>query len=459
MHRSFRFLIMALFCGISLTAGFVLAGAPAKPNILLIVADDLGWADVGYHGANIETPAIDRLAQEGVQLDQYYVHPECTPTRVSLLTGRYPSRFGPHPRAASNLRALDPGTLTLASLLKSMGYTTYVTGKWHLGSRPEWGPNHFGFDESYGSLAGAVDPWTHQYRPGPYARSWHRNEKLLDEQGNATELVAKQAVAWIRQKRAPWFIYVPFQAVHIPIDAPDEYKRRYADREFYDDPVKNESKKRFAAFVTQMDAKIGQMIAALEETGQRANTLIVFFSDNGGLWAGKNPYVGNVPDSPVISSNRPLRGQKAQLYEGGIRVVALAHWPGRLTARKATAPMHATDWMPTLARLAGYAPTTDPKWDGHDVWPLLTGQVAMAEPRTIYIPHRKSNSALRHGDWKLITHRRGKHELYNLAKDPYEKKNLAEKMPDRVEALKKILKTVRRDDVDRLPNDLRGHTP
>ncbi len=323
--------------------------AESRPNILFIVADDLGWKDVGWHGAKHKTPHLDRLVREGLELDYHYVQPVCTPTRTALMTGRVPSRFGPHAQAPSNLRALPPGTVTLASALKECGYFTAMSGKWHLGSRPEWGPNHYGFDHSYGTLTGATDPWTHGYRRGPYEQTWHRDGQRLDEEGNATELVARQAVDWIRQKREPWFVYVAFHAVHIPVDAPDEFKRLYQGVTFHDDPEKDDSARRFAAFVSQLDAKVGQLIAAVEETGQRERTLIVFTSDNGGLLKGGNAYVSRVKPTPVLSSNEPLRGQKAELYEGGIRVPAFVNWPGKLAPRKVAAPMHVSDWFPTLA--------------------------------------------------------------------------------------------------------------
>ena len=274
-------------------------GGPKRPNILLIVADDLGWKDVGYHGSEIQTPNIDELARTGVELDAHYVQPVCTPTRAALLSGRYPGRFGPQALAPSNLRVYPPGTETLASMLKSAGYATHLAGKWHLGSRPEWSPNHYGFDASYGSLTGAVDPWTHKYRPGVYERTWHRDGAIFDEEGNATELVAGRAIDWIKERKAPWFVYVPFQAVHIPIDTPPEYKKPYADKKFYDDPVKNESYRRFAAFVSQLDAKVGQHVAALDETGRRDGALVIFTSDNDGLPSGGNPCVGDVPPTPV----------------------------------------------------------------------------------------------------------------------------------------------------------------
>src|SRR5687768_1393894 len=157
------------------------AEAGARPNILLIVADDLGWADVGWHGGKFKTPHMDRLVREGVELDRHYVQPVCTPTRTALLSGRWTSRFGPHALAPSNLRVFPPGYATLAVALKESGYSTHLSGKWHLGSREEWGPQHYGFDQSYGSFSGAVDPWTHGYRKGAFEKTWHRNGKRVDE--------------------------------------------------------------------------------------------------------------------------------------------------------------------------------------------------------------------------------------------------------------------------------------
>ena len=286
-----------------------------RPNILLIVADDLGWSDVGWHGGFGKTPHMDRLVRAGVELDRHYVQPVCTPTRAALLTGRYPGRFGPHAIAPSNRRALPPGTATLASVLKTAGYATFQTGKWHLGSRPEWGPNHYGFDHSYGTLTGAADPWTHKYRHGPYEDTWHRDGERLDEQGNATEFVAAEAVRRIREGadlqdakggRRPWFLYVAFHAVHTPVDAPEAFKRLYDGVRFDADPARHDSRLRMVAMVSQLDAKVGEMVAALDETGQRQDTLVVFTSDNGGIESLKNAYVGDVPDSPLNSENDPL---------------------------------------------------------------------------------------------------------------------------------------------------------
>jgi arylsulfatase A-like enzyme len=204
-----------------LVASFPLHGAE-KPNILFIVADDLGWSDVGWHGGFSKTPNMDKLVRTGLELDQHYVQPVCTPTRTALMSGRYPGRFGPQALGPSNLRAMPLGTVTLASALKSLGYATYQSGKWHLGSKHEWGPGPYGFDHSYGTLTGAADPWTHKYRKNsPYEDTWQRDGKFLHEEGNATELVAAEAVRRIEEKKAPWFVYLPFHAVHTPVDTPE----------------------------------------------------------------------------------------------------------------------------------------------------------------------------------------------------------------------------------------------
>ena len=223
MQFALRATFALLLVVLATRSSFAAKPNAAKPNVLLIVADDLGWNDVGWHGGRFQTPNLDRLVREGGELDQHYVQPVCTPTRTALMSGRYPSRFGPQALEASNRRAMPRGTETLAASLKSLGYKTYIAGKWHLGSLPEWGPNAYGFDHSYGSLNGAVDPWSHTYRKGPYQDTWHRDGKFIQEEGNATELVAHEVVGWIEKKREPWFIYVPFHAVHIPVDAPEEY--------------------------------------------------------------------------------------------------------------------------------------------------------------------------------------------------------------------------------------------
>lgn len=429
------------------------AAEPAKPNVLLIVADDMGWADVSWHGGRFRTPRMAELLKTSVELDRHYVQPVCTPTRTALLSGRWTSRFGPHVLGPTNLRAFPEGTFTLASAMKSAGYRTAIAGKWHLGGKFEWGPRRHGFDESYGFLTGAVDPWTHKYRKGDLEETWNRNDVLVKEEGNATELIAAEAERQIRAQRGPWFVYVPFGAVHIPIDAPKEYFQAYDGVRFSPDPAKDDSVRRYAAFVTQLDAKVGQLVDALKATGQLENTLIIFTSDNGGIEGGGNPYVGTTKASPAVTTNAPLRGWKNQPYEGGMRVNAFVSWPGRLPPGKCVAPMHAADWMPTLCRLVGASVPADVKFDGLDRWPVLSGAEPQPAPRTIYVPHHQ-RSAVFFGDWKLIAphgNPQGKAELYDLATDPYEQRDLAAEQPAKLAEMRARFVALKAGDLPAIP--------
>jgi len=252
---------------------------------------------------------------------------------------------------------------------------------------------------------------------------------------------------------------VPFTAVHIPVEAPEEYIGLYAAETFYDDPVKDESLKRYAAYATQMDDWIGKLVQALEETGQRDNTLILFLSDNGAprSWKPQGLYPGTYPASPVLGSNAPLRGLKGQTYEGGIRTPAFVHWPKELAPGKVTAPLHAIDWMPTLTRLLGYEPERDLQWDGMDIWPLLTREIEEPPaPRTLYWPFVGGKWAIRHGDWKLLSQGEDKAvELFDLAEDPYERRDLAGEKPGKVAELQQLLAEAERLDVtDRPPDEV-----
>jgi arylsulfatase A-like enzyme len=456
MKLNYRFSLAAILTTWFWLGQLAAAQTPTHPNILYVVCDDLGWSDVGWHQGFAKTPVLDRLVSQGVELDQHYVQPVCTPTRTALMSGRYPGRFGPHALVPNNLRAMPIGTTTLASALKSLGYSTYQSGKWHLGSKPEWGPNAFGFDHGYGTLTGAADPWTHRYRKGsPYVDTWHRDGKLFQEEGNATELVAAEAVRRVEEKRTPWFMYVPFHAVHTPVDAPEEFKKLYNGVRFHEDDAKHDSRLRMAAMVSQVDAKVGQFLEAIERTGQRDNTLVIFHSDNGGIESLKNAYDGDVGHSPLNSENDPLRGQKAQLYEGGTRVCAFAYWPGKLAPRKHGGIMHCVDWFPTIAEIVGYRPASDLRWDGVSQWAALQGRAEPDAKRLIYIASNGGQS-VRQGGWKLIVRKQSKPELYNIAADPYETTDLATAEPSRVEELQALLQAERAKDQKDLPADLVG---
>ena len=426
-----------------------------KPNILMIVTDDQGWADIGYNNDNVYSPNMDRLAGEGLLFRQHYVMPQCTPTRVALMTGRYPSRFGGAALAASNAPAFPKGTPTIASMLQSQGYETYLVGKWHLGSSLDHGPAQFGFDHSYGSMAGAVGMYDHHYRKGKFYESWHRDQKLIPGSENgthATDLLATECTKIIKsQRERPFFLYVPFQSVHTPLDE----RGRFVDQPTQLDPTnpgrwKNESeipwfndpagkiqneqdpeKRLLLAAVHHLDAAIGKIVKALEDTGQRENTLILFSSDNGpqGSWAG-NAYPN---DLKLTNFNQPLpmRGKKIDVWEGGIHVPGFANWKGKIKPGETDQLMHIIDWFPTLAHLIEYTPDAETKLDGVDLTPVLFNNKSLP-PRDLYWtwsnPIRRW--AYRSGDWKLVKYGKnepqspGDWQLFNLKTDPKEQADL-----------------------------------
>lgn len=426
--------------------------AKSKPSIVFIMADDLGWADVEFHGGNAPTPHLKRLAAESLELTQHYVAPVCSPTRTGLMTGRCWSRFGvTNPQ---NERALPWDTLTLPKALGAAGYDTCLTGKWHLGSKPAWGPNHFGFDHSYGSLAGGVGPWDHFYKEGPFSTTWHRNEQLLMEKGHVTDLIAQEAVRWIGERKdRPFFLYVPFTAVHLPVKEPDTWLAKVPAS------LKGDVPRHYAASIMHLDDAVGRIVSALEKSGLRENTLIVFTSDNGGSTAenGDQKYPpDNYPKGKLTGNNAPLRGEKGDLYEGGIRVPTLVSWPEKLKPGKSDFPTQITDWMPTFCAIAQYKSAAVANWDGTDIWPVLTGQ-GKRESHLLYwaAPGFRAR-AVREGDWKLIVQGKGdstKVELFNLGADPNEGTNLASQMPDKVAHLQKRLVEVSKADLDSVAKD------
>lgn len=418
-----------------------------RPNIVFIMADDLGWADVAFHGGNAPTPNLDRLASESLELTQHYVAPVCSPTRTGLMTGRFWSRFGV--TSPQNERALPWDTVTLPRALKAAGYETCLTGKWHLGSKPDWGPNHFGFDHSYGSLAGGVGPWNHFYKQGPFEVTWHRDEQLIKESGHVTDLITQEAVAWLSETRdTPVFLYVPFTAVHLPVKEPDRWLSQVPES------IQGEVPRHYAACIMHLDDAVGRIIATLEKLGKRNNTLLVFTSDNGGSTAGNSDQrypPDDYPTGKLPGNNAPLRGQKGELYEGGIRVPTIVSWPGRLKAGRCNEPVHIADWMPTFCALAGHTPADDLKWDGTNIWPQLSAATA-GRPRPLYwTASGFSASAVRLGNWKLIVRGRGNREtveLFDLAQDPNETTNVAGQMPDKVHALRNTMSEIARSDRD-----------
>jgi arylsulfatase A-like enzyme len=422
-------------------AGAQAADAPApRPNIVYILADDLGWGDVGWHGSEIRTPNLDALAKAGARLEQFYVQPVCSPTRAALLTGRYPMRHGlqvgvVRPWAQYGL-PLDEQTLPQA--LGKAGYETAIVGKWHLGHvRPEYLPTSRGFEHQYGHYNGALDYFTHVRDGG---LDWHRDDRASRDEGYSTHLLGREAVARInaRDPSRPLFLYLAFNAVHAPHQVPERYKATYAHLP--------EPRRTYAGMLAALDEAVGQVVAAIDAKGLRKDTLFLFSSDNGG------------PQPGTVTSNGPLRGAKATLYEGGVRVPAFATWEGRIKAGSVVdAPLHAVDWYPTLARLAGISPGESHALDGRDAWPTIVGG-APSPHDAILLNATPTAGAIRVGDWKLIVRSpganprddahaaegatpkpgpgKGSVELFNLAEDPYEKRDLAKSRPDKVAELR-----------------------
>jgi arylsulfatase B len=402
------------------------------PNILILLADDVGWNDVGYHGSEIKTPNVDRLAREGVELHHFYAYATCSPSRAALLTGRNPDRFGLlGPIGKTTHIALPRNVNTLADVLRQSGYVTALIGKWHLGRRPQNRPRQYGFDYSYGQLDGEVDKYEHRYQDG--SPSWHRNDHLVEEKGHTDDLITAEAIRFLsktRDKRKPFFLYVPFGLAHFPHQEEDRWTNPYKIT------IGNNSRRVFAAATTHMDYNVGRLLTALADERLVENTIVIFFSDNGG---GKekrfnsSDYNGKFPDYDRYGSNEPLRGYKDELYEGGIRVPAIVRWPGKLKPAKVMQVISVNDLYPTLARSAKAQVVEAPTLDGMNVWPFISGELTRAE-RILYW-RTQEQAAVRKGDWKLI--RRGKNfadgslseadgdELFNLALDPYETNNLA----------------------------------
>jgi arylsulfatase A-like enzyme len=426
----------------------LLQGEGVKPNLVFVLIDDLGRSDVGYQGGAVPTPHIDQLAKEGVIFDAHYVAPVCSPTRAGLLTGRYWSRFGV--TTPTNEQVLPRETLTLPQALKMVGYDTALIGKWHLGSLPDQGPNGFGFDHSYGSLAGGVGPYDHRYKTGPYSTTWHRNQQLLTEDGHVTDLITDEACDWISQRSsAPFLLYLPYTAVHLPIQEPASYLERVPPS------ITDHVARQYAACLIHLDESIGRVVNALVKADKRENTLIVFSSDNGGSTAENNGQAyppDGYASGKLPGNNKPFRDEKGSVYEGGIRVTAFANWPGKLQPTVLRTPLHIVDWMPTFCHLAGFVATEDPRWDGRNLWPHLMGQ-ASVETRPLYIvgPGWKSR-ALRLGDWKLIQHQKTNsqtvNELYHLERDPAERTNLAEQEPFQLKVMQAALAEVEKADRD-----------
>jgi arylsulfatase A-like enzyme len=436
----------------SLAAPLHAADAP-RPNIVLILADDLGWGHVGWQNPKVKTPHLDQLAKAGVQLNRHYVAPVCSPTRVALLTGRYWSRFGCINALPSELDstvvAMPPGTPTLGASLQAVGYRTALIGKWHLGATLESGPEKFGFDFFYGLRVGGMTPLSHQWLGEGKSALW-RNGKVVDEPGHLTDLLAREAVAWLgKDSRQPFFLYLAFTSPHVPLSEPEPwlglYKNSGADL----------SHQLYWAAISHLDEAVGKVVAEVDRLGQRDNTMFIFLSDNGAPGQPNRMQVKqdleSYPKLLLPGDNLPFRGKKGDVYEGGIRTPGLVYWPDKLQPGVCEVPLSITDWMPTLCALAGNKPQRDLKWDGDDIFPTLTGSTPHPASRVLYCKGPDHQSAVSDGHWKLIVTRKAV-ELYNLTEDIGEKNDLAAQHPEVVQQLRAKLDIQAAKDNDAVPN-------
>ncbi len=437
--------LLALTCLFSLSlapaAGLAATETGSRPNIVFILSDDMGWNQPGFNGSTKGlTPNLDKLAGESLKLTQFYTHSVCAPTRAAFLTGRYAFRtwsdwrsedFGKpsylkalgltlahneRGEPTRRIHALDTDERTIAEALKEAGYRTALVGKWHLG---EWLPEHLpmgqGFDHQYGHYAWGIDYYTKTIVHNAPARfavyDWHRNQKPLQEDGYATDLFAAEAERYIAARakekdNKPFFLYVPFNAVHGPLNPPPGYEGDPKDTLAIRD-----------AMLKNLDAAVGKIVGAVDKHGFRGNTLVVFTNDNG----------------PVLEEmSKPYRGTKNTTFEGGVRVPCLVRWPGHTKPGSANdGMMFIADWYSTFITLAGASAKQDTRVDGIDMSDMLFRSAPSPRREIVFeVTGSVRVPTIRSGDWKLMGEM-----LFNIAKDPYEKKDVAGENPGVVKRL------------------------
>jgi arylsulfatase A-like enzyme len=417
MHRrpagpwNLRVIVFGFACSAA-----VAAGAQRLPNIVLLVADDLGWGECGFQGftREIPTPHLDRIAREGVRFTNGYVAATyCSPARAGLMTGRYPTRFGFEYNGAGPGFGVPKSERMMPERLKALGYITCMVGKWHIGDTPGFLPTDRGFDEFMGCLG---NPGSY-FRPAQWIDSLDRVHP--GEGFYTTDAFADRAVDWINRNRdRPFFLYVPFNAEHNPMHATEQYLARFTH-------IEDKRRRTFAAMLSAMDDAIGRIMEALRQHGLEEHTLVTFLSDNGG------------PTEATTAQNGPLRGVKLTTSEGGTRVPFTMQWKGRLPAGKVyDHPIIQLDLLPTYLAAAGAR--VDPAWklDGVNLLPYLTGQIEQAPHAALYWRFGPQ-WAIREGDWKLVVSRvdQFKPRLIHLAEDIGEANDLSAAHPDRVKAL------------------------
>ncbi|QNN25362.1 sulfatase [Planctomycetales bacterium ZRK34] len=413
--------MIVMMIGIMTPRGLATA-AEGKPNIVMILADDLGYGDLSSYGAtDLKSPSIDALMASGVKFDNFYANcPVCSPSRASLMSGRYPELVGVpgviRTHAADSWGYLSPKAVVIAKLLKPAGYHTGIIGKWHLGLEPENLPNARGFDHFHGFLGDMMDDYyTHLRHGNNYMRL---NEKTIDPEGHATDLFTQWAIDYINQQSKtdqPFFLYLAYNAPHTPIQPPADWVKKVKARE----PNITDKRAKLVALIEHMDDGIGRVVAALKQAGVYDNTLIVFSSDNGGKLE-------------VGANNGDLRAGKQHMYEGGIRVPMGAVWPGHIKPGTSSHQIAMLmDLYPTFCEAAGVK--VEHEIDGVSILPTLLGKPQQIQ-RDLYWVRREGNNryqgqdyhAVRRGPWKLLHDNPfAPLELYNLADDPREEHDLA----------------------------------
>jgi arylsulfatase A-like enzyme len=429
-------LFLAPFFGLFLS-GVCQKDTGMKPNILIILTDDQGYHDVSYYGTgDLQTPNMDALAKAGMRFDNFLTNsPVCAPTRASLLSGRYPDRVGVpglirfHPE--NNWGYLDPQTILLPQKLKEANYHTAHIGKWNLGLESPNLPNQKGFDLFHGWLEDMMEDYVTKRRHG--MNFMRLNGETIDPPGHATDLFTAWAVDYISQQAKddqPFFLYLAYNAPHFPVQPPKEWSDRVKQR----NAGLPEKRANLIAFIEHLDDGIGKVIAALKESGQYENTLIIFTSDNG----------GHLPD---LANNGPLRNGKQSMYEGGLRVPTVVSWPGHVAAGSSTGQVNVSmDVFPTLLQIAGVGSSHD--IDGRSFLNTLLGESPEEEERVLYFTRReggltyggKAYHALRKGDWKLLQNSPYQPlELYNLKLDPTESRDLVKTEPEVLKEMNSLL--------------------
>ena len=451
MHRQRLIKLLAIPLLVASVSSRIAAQSEARsaprPNVVLVLMDDMGYGDIGSYGVtDAKTPNVDRLAREGIRLTNAYANAStCSPTRAGLISGQYQQRYGIEwPLGADrgdSARGLPATGTTLPALLKKAGYTTGLIGKWHLGFKTEFGPNAHGFDEFFGFRSGALDYYRHVRGDG--TPDLYENTTPVQVHGYLTDEITRRAVSFVdRHSSVPFFLEIAYNAVHWPFEPPgmkDAENREVpqpdmpGDRRLYQAPdaAAPATRRDYVRMLERADEGIGEILAALERRGLAANTLVIFTNDNGGEW---------------LSRNEPLTNRKNTLWEGGIRVPLIMRWPGHLPADKTSEQVAITmDLTASILDITGAVVPVGYKLDGVDILPVLSGKSPIIERQLFWrrkLP--RVQRAVRSGQWKLL-HDEADFYLFDVAADPGERHDLTAEHPELVRKLNAMIDAWERD--------------